>query len=65
MKLKMIKDVKGMVERVEGEVFDYNPWNFEFQGKTEPQRVSEGLFVHCYGMGEFEVLREAVEVCRL
>lgn len=45
-------------EYQEGEIIDYRPWKHEWQGMTEPERVEKGLFIHCYGMGEFDVFRE-------
>ena len=62
MQLKISKDVYGIVSRKKGEIIKYKPWPHEWQGMTEKQRVSSGLFVHCFGQGEFEVLRDGVDV---
>lgn len=56
MKLKVMRDINGIITRKAGDVIDYTPWPHEFQGLSEPERADEGLFVHCFGHGEFEVL---------
>lgn len=38
-----------------GKIIEYSPWNFDFQDMKEHERVKKGIFVHCYGMGEFDV----------
>jgi hypothetical protein len=38
-----------------GETFEYAPWDFEWQGMQEEERIAKGIFVKCYGHGEFDV----------
>ncbi len=56
MKLEFIKNYKGCYNEFyeKGQVIDYHPWDFKWQGMTEKERVKKGVFVHCYGMGEFD-----------
>jgi hypothetical protein len=56
IKLKALKDIDGIVTRKKGDVIEYYPWDSIWQSLDEPSRVAKGLFIHCYGMGEFEVL---------
>ena len=64
MKLRFIRDCMhhGVPYKV-GDVKDYYPWDCEWQGMTEPARVTEGIFIECHGHGEFDVFRlDDVEV---
>lgn len=65
IQLQTIKDISGIVCRKRGDIFPYNPWNFQWQGIGEKDRVAQGLFIHCYGQGEFEVLRDGQDVKRI
>jgi hypothetical protein len=40
-----------------GEVVEYRPWPYPWQGMEEDQRVAQGLFVLCHGQGEFDVIK--------
>jgi len=51
-----------IVTRNKGDKVEYVPWDYEWQGLSGSERVKRGLYIHCYGMGEFEVLREGIEV---
>ena len=62
MKLVCIKDINGIISRDKGEVVDYIPWFYSWQSMSEDVRVSKGIFVHCYGQGEFEALRIGKDV---
>lgn len=62
VKLTFLKDIDGVVTRKTGDTIVYEPYNKKFQSKTESERVDAGMFVHCYGHGEFEVLKEGVNV---
>jgi len=57
IKLKFIKDHCGYWNKIykTGDVIDYTPWDHEFQGISESDRVKKGIFVHCYGNGDFDV----------
>lgn len=33
-----------------------------WQDMNEEERIQKGIYVICYGMGEFEVLKEGVDV---
>ena len=59
MILQMTKDaVKCYGELYpKGKIFDYSPWNHKWQGMSEKERYEKGIFVHCHGMGEFDVFR--------
>ena len=58
----MIQNTCGIVDRYIGDIIDYIPWDHEWQGMIEQERVKDGLFVHCFGHGEFEVLRVGVDI---
>ena len=58
MKLRAIKNINGIINRKHGDIFDYAPWLFDWQGMSEPERVRKGIYIHCFGHGEFEVLNE-------
>lgn len=60
--LEVTKHIKGIVNRAKGDLIDYYPWDFKWQGMTEPERVEKGIYVICYGHGEFEVLKEGIDV---
>ena len=55
--LRFKRDVLGIYNLLfpAGSTYEYTPWDHEWQGKTEPQRRKDGLFVVCYGQGEFNV----------
>jgi hypothetical protein len=57
MKLVMIKNKKGIVDRYMGDVVEYEPWPHKWQGMGEGERLKNGIFIKCFGHGEFEVLR--------
>ena len=59
MKLEFIKTYRGWGGDIfeKGQIVEYRPWEFEWQEMTEPERVAKGIFVHCYGMGEFDAFR--------
>ena len=52
--IRYIGSIYGSVYRI-GETIEYKPWPYDWQGMPEPDRVAAGIFVHCHGMGEFEV----------
>ena len=60
MKLKFKRFHRGCYndEYEKGKIIEYHPWDFEWQGMTEPERVKKGIFVHCYGMGEFDAFKK-------
>jgi hypothetical protein len=60
IKLKFKRDHVSCFNDVykKGQVIDYRPWSFEWGGMTESERVTKDIFVHCYGMGEFDVFYE-------
>lgn len=62
MKLKVIRDINGIVKRKVGDVIAYNPWPHEWRGLSESKRLENGFFLHCFGHGEFELLIEGVDV---
>lgn len=47
----------GITERSMGERVEYHPWEFDWHDMDEPTRVSNGIYVFCYGHGEFEIIR--------
>ncbi len=56
--LKITRDIIGeMIPRRAGDMVTYHPWPHEWQGMSEPERVAKGIYINCYGQGEFEVLR--------
>ena len=64
MKLQFIKETQGIYDRVYhiGEVIQYRPWEFEWQGMKEQDRIAQGIFIHCFGMGEFERYDKGIDV---
>ena len=62
MKLECLKDIKGIVERKKGDIINYIPYKPMWQDMNEEERIQKGIYVICYGMGEFEVLKEGVDV---
>jgi hypothetical protein len=64
IKLRALKDINMIYETTKrGEIIDYIPWNRSWQGMSEQERVQKGIFVMCYGHGEFDVLtKDDVEV---
>jgi len=67
VELKFLRAVRGCygVEFPAGTTKQYYPWNSEWQGMTEPERVARGIFVECHGMGEFDVFRNGdIEVVK-
>tara|TARA_R110000822_G_scaffold100746_1_gene226529 strand:- start:51 stop:248 length:198 start_codon:yes stop_codon:yes gene_type:complete len=60
--IKMIRNKRGIVNRSKGEILFYNPWDYEWQGMTEQQRVDKGIYVNCFGHGEFEVLKVGIDI---
>ncbi len=57
IKLIMLRDIRGIVNRMAGDIVEYYSWPYEWQGMTEEQRVAEGLYVICFGHGEFEIIK--------
>lgn len=47
-----------------GDEIEYSPWKHKFRGMEEPERVTNGIYVHCFGHGEFEILKSPEEVKR-
>jgi len=63
MELQFVKNVTDVhFPYLKGEKKKYIPWDFEWRGMTEPERIKKGIFVFCMGMGDFEVFREGVDV---
>jgi hypothetical protein len=63
--IKMIRDKRdkaGIVSRSKGELVFYKPWDYEWQGMTEKQRVDKGIFVNCFGHGKLEVLQVGIDI---
>mgnify|MGYP003646230609 FL=1 len=60
--IKMIRDKQGIVNRRNGELLFYKPWDYEWQGMTERQRVDKGIYVNCFGHGDFEVLKLGIDI---
>ena len=56
-RLLLKRDVRGCYGRLfaKDSTIEYFPWPNEWQGKDEPRRVRDGVFVHCHGQGEFDV----------
>ncbi len=67
MHLKFIKEKNGIYNKVYaiGETITYCPWDYEWQGMSEKERVSKGIFIHCHGMGEFERFDENQDVVKV
>lgn len=59
LKLEFLRDTMGIYDVLyrKGQIIDYHPWSFEWQNMSEPERVKKNIFVHCRGMGEFDVFR--------
>lgn len=53
MKIKLLKDYSGHREYKAGEILDYEPWPHEWRSMSEPERVAKGIYVYCYGHGDF------------
>jgi len=55
------RDVQGIygMKYQKGEEKKYHPWCCEWQGMSEPERVDKGIFVECFGQGEFNVFNRA------
>lgn len=65
MKLRFKKDHVGYYDELfkKGQIREYKPWPRVWQRMTEQERVAKGIFVECYGMGDFNVFRpDDVEV---
>ena len=62
--LRFIKDTIGSYNDLfeEGTIIPYDKWDYEWQNMTEPERVKKGIFVHCQGMGDFDVFRVGKDV---
>ena len=56
MILTFLRDIDGIVARKSGDSIEYEPWDFEWQGISELDRIKMGLYVQCFGQGEFEIL---------
>ena len=53
MKLKILKQINYFKTYNPGEIIEYKPWDYVWQGLTEPERVARGIFVYCFGHGDF------------
>jgi hypothetical protein len=64
MELEFLHETTGIYNTIyqAGERIKYRPWTFEWHGMTEPERVSKGIFVHCYGHGEFEIYHDGQDI---
>ena len=64
--LEFIKDTPGIYGKVykKGEIIEYIPWNYEFHDMDEVTRIKNGIYVHCYGHGEFDRFEEGKDVRR-
>lgn len=63
MQLEFIKNTKDQtILRKKGEKINYNPWPYEWRGMNESERRERGLFVFCYGMGDFQIFKEGIDV---
>jgi hypothetical protein len=63
--LMFIKDtpkIYGLPAYKKFEIIKYKKWDYDWQGMSEKTRVKNGIFVRCWGMGEFEVFRLGVDV---
>jgi hypothetical protein len=60
MKLRFNQDKTGIygVQYKKGDELAYTPYQNTWQGMTEPERVEKGIFVICYGHGEFNVFKD-------
>lgn len=58
-KMKLIRDIPGVVNRKKGEIIclDGYQWSHPWQDMSSDERTKYGIYVHCYGHGEFEVIR--------
>jgi hypothetical protein len=66
MRLEVIRDiVDPWYSFNKGEIIEYNPWKYEYQGESEKNRIAKGVYVFCDGHGEFRVYNEGVEVKKL
>ena len=54
IKLRFKRDIGS---HKKGDEKTYYPWGFNWQGMSEPERVDKGIFVECFGQGEFSVYR--------
>ena len=59
MKLKLLKN---NTYGNKGDIIMYEPWDYDWQGMSEKERVAFGIFVFCLGHGSFEVLYERKDV---
>lgn len=66
MKLRFVKDTTGIYNHSfkKGEIIEYKPWNFIWKNMTEEERVKKGIFVFCYGQGEFNVFETEIEILK-
>lgn len=66
MNLEFLKNVEGCFNEIheKGSVIIYKPWDYKWQGMTEQERIPKGIFVHCHGMGEFDLFNEGADVRR-
>lgn len=64
MKLEFLKDTRGIYNVLfrAGQIIEYYPWHYDWQGMSEPERVEKGIFVYCCGHGEFDRFIEGVDV---
>ena len=54
IKLRFKRDIGS---NKKGDEKTYYPWKCNWQGMSEPERVDKGIFVECFGQGEFSVYR--------
>jgi hypothetical protein len=55
--MKFIKNQRGLRNANIGDAYEYSPWPHVWQGMTEPERINKGIYVECYGHGEFVVFK--------
>lgn len=48
-----------------GDIINYEPWERNYQGETEQERLLHGLYVFCDGHGEFRSYKEGVDVVKI
>ena len=56
IELRLLRDTQGIISRKRDDVITYSPWDFKWQGMSETERTRRGIYVTCFGQGEFEIL---------
>lgn len=44
------------------DVISYTPWFYIWQNQSESERRENGIYIHCYGHGEFAKFIEGIDV---